>query len=60
MFQRAMLLAVVFVLSVSDSSNPIKWHLLLRATAYMKGNHGSITSDLEKREENWSPCFCNI
>ena len=58
MFQRAMLLAVVFVLSVSDSSNEMA--SLLRATAYMKGNHKSITSDLEKREENWSPCFCNI
>ena len=57
MFQRAMPLAVVFVLSVI---HPMKWHLLLRATAYMKGNHRSITSELEKREENWSPCFCNI
>ena len=58
MIQRAMLLAIVFVLSVSDSSNEMA--SLLRATAYMKGNHKSITSDLEKGEENWNPCFCNI
>ena len=59
MFQRAMLLAVVFVLSVSDSSSPIKCHLLLRATTYMKGNHG-FTRTWKKGGENWSPCFCNI
>ena len=47
-----------FVLSVSDLSNEMA--SLLRATAYMKGNHKSITSDLEKGEENWNPCFCNI
>ena len=48
MFQRAMPLAVVFVLSVI---HPMKWHLLLRATAYMKGNHGSVTLHLEKRKK---------
>ena len=45
MFQRAMLLTVVFFFCQSVI-HPMKWHLLLRATAYMKGNHGSITSDL--------------
>ena len=59
MFQRAMLLAVV-VFFCQSVIHPMKWHLLLRATAYMKSNllPRSITSDLEKREENWSPCFC--
>ena len=37
MFQRAMLLAVV-VFFCQSVIHPMKWHLLLRATAYMKSN----------------------
>ena len=54
MFQRAMLLAVVFVLSVSDLSN----EMASFTPSHSIHEKQSITSDLEKREENWSPCFC--
>ena len=56
-FQRAMLLAAVFVLSVIHS---MKRNILLWATAYVKGNHGSISLDFEKKKKIRVPIFVFI